>query len=320
MKSSLHRRIRLVMVSAPMFLALAAMAAAAIAAPVHVPGTDVSLEPPPGFVASQRFPGFEHDAKGASIAVTELPGPAAKMQQGMTRDMLATRGMTLLRSQPVKTGGKDALLIEVSQSANGTSYLKWMLVGGDEQKTVMIVGTFPKAAASLTLPIKRAVLSASWGGEVKALPYDGLSFHVEPTLALRLAGRVGNVLVFSESGSMGKGDAGQAVLVVGSSFSGASISNVEQFAKDHASKSTQVSALRNIKGRALSLDGLPGYELVAEADDLKTMREVRMYQLILVDHTTYYLAQGLVSAGRGPAIMDRFREVTRSFRRVRPPK
>jgi hypothetical protein len=301
-------------------MALAALASAGFAAPTHVLGTGVSMDPPAGFVASQRFPGFENDKKGASIVVTELPGPASKMQQGMTRDMLATRGMTLIRSQPVKIGGTDALLIQVSQSADGTDFLKWMLVAGDARKTVMIVGTFPKAAADMSPPIKRAVLSASWGGEVKAQPYEGLPFRVDPTLALKLAGRVGNVLVFSESGSMGQGDAAQAILVVGSSISAVSITNVEQFAKDHASKTTQVSALRNIQGKALTLDGLPAYELVAEADDLKTMREVRMYQLVLADKTTYYLAQGFVSAGRGPAVMDRFREVARSFRRVRPPK
>lgn len=301
-------------------VASALMAATGFAAPTHVAGTSVTLNPPPGFVASQRFPGFEHGGKGASIAVTELPGPSEKMREGMTRENLATRGMTLIRSQPVKIGGKDALLIQVSQSAEGRDFLKWMLVAGDAQKTVMVVGTFPKAAADMSLPIKRAVLSASWGGEVKAQPYEGLSFQVAPTPALKLAGRVGNVLVFSESGSMGQGDAAQAILVVGSSSSAAPITNVERFAKEHAARTTQVSALRNIQGKAVTLDGLPGYELVAEADDVKSMREVRMYQLILADQATYYLAQGFVSAGRGPAIMDRFREVTRSFRRSRPPK
>src|SRR5690349_13311509 len=107
-------------------LLLVALAApAALAAPVQVLGTGVSLEPPPGFVPAQRFSGFERDAKSASIVVTELEGPASKMQQGMTREMLASRGMTLIRSQPVRIHRKSAQLFQVSQITSGTEFLKW---------------------------------------------------------------------------------------------------------------------------------------------------------------------------------------------------
>jgi len=302
---------------------LALGASTALATPTRVPGTRVNLDPPPGFVPAQRFPGFQNEEKGASIMVTELPGPAAEMQKGMTRELLASRGMTLIRSQTVKVGGRDALLIHTSQSAAGTEFLKWMLVAGDPKQTVMIVGTFPKAASGLSLPLKRAILSASWAGALaeggKPQPYEGLTFRVDPTPALKLAGRVGNALVFTESGSMGSGNPDQAVLVIGSSFGDASISDVEAFAKERATKSTQVGALRNIEGRALTVDGLPGYELTAEGNDAKSGRAVRMYQLALVDKTTYYLAQGFVSADR-PAAMEQFRQVTRSFRQLHPPR
>ncbi len=219
--------IRLPRAAVSALLGLAVVASTAHAAPMHVPGTGVSLAPPPGFVPSQRFPGFQHEAKGASIMVTEVPGPAAQMQQGMTREVLASRGMTLLRSQTVKIGGSDALLVHASQSAAGKDFLKWMLIAGDAKRTVMIVGTFPKAATELSLPLKRALLSASWSAAAKPAPYEGLAFRVDPTVRLKLAGRVGNTLVFSESGIMGPGDTEQAVLVMGSSFSDASIANVE---------------------------------------------------------------------------------------------
>jgi hypothetical protein len=280
-------------------------------------GTGVTLDPPPGFVAAQRFPGFEQDAKNASIIVTELPGPAAAMQKGMTKEMLASRGMTLIRSQPVKAGGRNALLLQVGQSSGGTEFLKWMLIAGDPKKTLMIVGTFPKAATDLTLPIKRAILSASWGGKVTAAPYEGLSFQADPTPMMKLAGRVGTTLVFSESGTMGSGDMDQAILVMGASTSEVAIPNVERFARDRASRSTQVGTLRNIVGRALTRDGLPGFELVAEANDARSGREVRMYQLVLVQQKTYYLAQGFVPADRARVILDQFRRVTGSFRRPR---
>ncbi len=296
------------------------LASTAYAGPVRVKGTRVTLSPPAGFKPADRFPGFQLAEKGGSIMVTELPGPSAEMRKGMTKEVLASRGMTLIRSQMVKVHGQDALLIHVSQSAGGTDYLKWMLVAGDTKETVMVVGTFPKAAAELNLPIKQAILSTSWGASVKAPPFEGLLFRIDPTPTLRLAGRVGNMLVFSESGTMGPSEPDQAVLVMGSSLSEAAIGDVEAFARDRATKITQVGPLRNVKGRALTTDALPGYELVAEANDVKSGKPVRMYQLVLADAATYYLAQGFVSASRDPAILDQFRQVTGSFRRVRPPR
>jgi hypothetical protein len=307
-------------VPAVLLFALLAGSGTGLAAPVHVMWTGVTLDPPSGFVASQRFPGFERDEKSASIIVTELPGPAAEMQKGMTKEMLAGRGMTLIRSQMVKAGGGSALLLQVGQSSGGTEFLKWMLVAGGPKKTVMIVGTFPKAATELTLPIKRAILSASWGGKVMAAPYEGLAFQADPTPMLKIAGRVGTTLIFSESGTMGSGDLDQAILVMGASTSDVAIPNMEQFARDRAARSTQVGPLRNIVGRALTRDGLPGFELVAEANDARTGRDVRMYQLVLVDQKTYYLAQGFVSSDRARVVLDQFRQVTGSFRRPRAPR
>ena len=44
--------------------------------PVFPAGSRIGLVPPPGFVVSKNFPGFEHAEKQASILVAELPGYA----------------------------------------------------------------------------------------------------------------------------------------------------------------------------------------------------------------------------------------------------
>lgn len=189
--------VRSVLLACALAVSICALAApSAPAAPVRVAGTRVSLDPPRGFVKAQRYPGFERADKKASIMVTELPGPAKDMQKGMTKEMLAGRGVTLIRSQTVR------------------------------------------------------------------------------------------------------------------------IENVESFAKDRASKTSQVGPLRNAVGREVTVDGLRGYELIAEGDEVKSGRAVRMYQLILADGLTYYIAQGFVAADRPADVMDLFRKVTGSFRKV----
>jgi len=288
------------------------------AAPTRVPGTAVIIDPPPGFGASARFPGFEDTGRAASIIVTELPGPAAKMQEGMTSEALASRGMTLLRTETVKVDGKSALLLHVSQSAAGTIFLKWMLVAGDAKKTVMVVGAFPQTASELTLPIRRSLLSVSWSGTPrKADAYEGLAFHVDATPKLKLAGRAGGLLIFTETGTMQPSDAAEAMLVVGNSISDVTITNVETFARLRASKTTRIAPLRNIQGRALKAGGLPGYELIADTNDAKSGLALRMYQLVLADRKDYYLAQGFVTADRGAEAVTQFRRIMLSFRRVK---
>ena len=65
------------------------------------------------------------------------------------------------------------------------------------------------------------------------------------------------------------------------------------------------------------MDGLRGYELTAEGDEVKSGRTVRMYQLILADGLTYYIAQGFAAADRPANVVEQFRKVTGSFRRTR---
>ena len=291
------------------------------ALPARVPGTRVSLDAPPGFVASERFAGFENAEQQSSIMVSELPGPASQMQKGMSGKALASRGMRFIRSEDLTIAGQPARLIHVSQSAQGVDYLKWILIGGDASKTIMVVGTFPEANADLSEPIRRAVRSASWGLR-KASLYEGLTFRIDPTPKLRVAGRVSNMLAFTESGSMEPTDGGsdQGVLVFGSSISEAAIEDVEAFSRERAPKTEKIRIERIVSGRALTVDGLPGYELIADAKGVKDGRPLRMYQLVLADAKTYYIGQGFVHRDRGDEVVAQFRQVTGTFRRLHPPK
>lgn len=289
---------------------------AALAERVRVPGTEVSLEPPAGFSPAERFPGFQLEERGASIMVTEIPGPVTEVRKGMTRRGLASRGMTLTESRTVKLPAGNALLLHVTQRAAGMDYAKWMLVAGTSEKTVLVVGTFPEESADLSQPVRRAVLSASWSGKENADLFEGLAFRVTPSGELRLAKRVGNVLVLSETGEIDPGEPGQAILAVGGSLSDVDVGSLKDFSMDRAARTDHFTRLRNVSGRELKIDSLPGYELVAEANDVKTDKPVGLYQVILVDGRTYYLAQGFVESGRARDLLPVFRGVTSTFRRV----
>ncbi|HYG65097.1 MAG TPA: hypothetical protein VEL74_21120 [Thermoanaerobaculia bacterium] len=145
------------------------VSAPAVADLVQVPGTETSLQPPQGFLLAAKFPGFERADLNASIMVTEMRAPAPEVMKAMTQEGLASRGMKLISSKTETIGGREALLLNVAQTAVGTEYLKWMLVTGDPKNTLIVVGSFPKTAeGELSEVVRKAVLTTSWspGGGV----------------------------------------------------------------------------------------------------------------------------------------------------------
>ena len=293
------------------------LALPAAADPVRIPGTGVSLQPPAGFALAENYPGFQSAEQQASIMVTRMPAPVAEIRKAMTRDTLATRGITLLSSTEETVGGREALLLSVAQSAAGKDYLKWMLVTGDPKETVMIVGTFPKSAGEeVGAAIRTALLSASLAAAAPSDPFEGLLFRITPTQALKIAGRVSNMLLLTESGSPGTSGPGEPVYVIGSSIGPGGSGDLKAFSEARAKQTEQIRDLENLSGREITLGGLAAYELLADAKDVKSGTAIRLYQVIAPDGDGYFIAQGLVGADRAAGMLPEFRRVTESFRRV----
>jgi len=285
--------------------------------PVRVPGTNVNLQPPAGFSPSESYPGFQSPEHQASIMVTQMPAPVAEIRKAMTKDLLATRGITLLSSQEETVDGREALLLQVAQAAGGAEYLKWMLVMGDPQTTYMIVGTFPKTAGEeVGAAIRKSLLTAAVTSAGPDNPFEGLLFRVTPTSALKIAGRVSNMLILTESGSAGTLPPGEPVYIVGSSISPAAIADPKAFSEARAKQTEQITDLRIVTGREITLGGLAAYELLADAKDVKSGIAIRLYQVIVPDTGGYFIVQGLVGAERAGGMIPEFRRVTESFRKT----
>lgn len=287
------------------------------AQPVRVAGTSVTLAPPPGFTPSARFPGFERADFQASIMVTEVPSPMSELTRGMTAAGLATRGMTLISSARQQLDGRPALLLHVSQPAAGSLFLKWMIVIGDAKASVMVVGTFPKSAESeLSAAVRESVLSTR--SNVAAAPdhFEGLPFRVSATPALKIAGRMSNMLLLTESGKIEPQKADAALLAIGSSVAAVKIDDLKAFSEERAVQTRQLKGIRITRGSSMMLDGTAAYELVAEGTDTATGKAVTLYQVVMPDAGGYLLMQGLVSASRSTIMVPEFRRAAATFRRI----
>jgi hypothetical protein len=289
----------------------------AVAPAIRVPGTSVAMVPPPGFVLSSRFTGFEREDLQSSVMVTEIPGPVADVSRGLTAPGLATRGMTLISSTKQPVDGRQALVVKVSQAAGGITHHKWMVVSGDAKTTVMIVGTFPKAhEPEIGAAMKASLLTARWGADAPADPFEGLSFRVAPTTALKIAGRVNSMLLLTESGEIGPHGPDAAIFIVGNSLGPIDLSDLKAFAVTRARQTGQLRDLRASQQAAISIDDGPAYELVGEGTDVKTGVLVTLYQVVLADRGGYVLMQGLVASTRAAAAVPEFRKVAQTFHRT----
>ena len=284
---------------------------------MRVTGTSVALAPPAGFVPSSRFPGFERADLQASVMVTEIPGPVADVSRGMTAASLATRGMTLISSTRQVVDGRQALLLKVSQPANGMTVHKWMIVSGDARTTVMIVGTFPNEyEPQIGDAVKDSLLTARW--TVTAAPdhFEGLSFRVSPTTSLKIAGRMSNTLMLTESGRMGPQGPTAALFVVGTSLAPVDLSDLKAFATMRASQTKQLKGVRVSEQGATTIGNEAAYELVAEGRDIATGRLVTLYQVVVPDPQGYVLMQGMVASTRAATMVPEFRKAAQTFRRT----
>ena len=299
-------------------LVLVLLLVSPVAAQTRVTGTSVALAPPAGFEPSTRFPGFEHAESQSSILVTELPAPFAEFTRGFTADTLAARGITLISSTKQLVDGRQALLLKASQPADGGTAYKWMIVSGDAKATVMIVGTYPQDYESkIGNALKDALLTTRWSvGSAPPDQFEGLGFRITPTPSLKVAGRITNVLMLTESGQMDVQGPNAAVFIVGTSIGPADLSDIKAFAVTRASQTEELRGLKIYEQRAITIGGEAAYELLAEGTDIGSGRRVTLYQVVLPDPQGYVLMQGIVATSRAPTAVPEFSKVAYSFLRV----
>jgi hypothetical protein len=282
-------------------------------APIRVSGTQVSLTPPEGFRASTRFSGFESAEAQASIMITELPGPFSEVAKMLVPEQLAKQRMTLLSRSDEKINGSDAILAHVAQRHAGDEFSKWMLIVGNETKTRMIVATFPKEnETSLKDALRKSVLSATWTNDAVD-PFDGLNYKLQAAGTLKLAGRVSNLLMFTESGKQRTTGPEEALFIFGSSIADRDLSNLKKFAEDRVSQTARMSNIKIQSSTPVVIAGLKAHEIVASANDDATDKPMLLYQTLLADDKTYYIAQGVVTEDRGNAMLPHFKATAKSF-------
>ncbi len=153
---------------------------ASAADPVFPLGSRMGFVPPPGFVASKRFPGFENADTRSSMVVATLPPQAyADLEASLSTAALTKQGVTEDKRETLTLADGKALLVMGNEEENGQKFRKWMFLGQLREGVALVAIMVPEAAlktysddvirASLsTLAVRAAVPLAE---QVALMPY-----------------------------------------------------------------------------------------------------------------------------------------------------
>jgi hypothetical protein len=122
---------------------------ASAADPVFPLGSRMGFVPPPGFVASKRFPGFEHPDSKASMVLATLPAEAyGSLEESISSEALKKQGISEEKRETLTLAEGKALLVTANEQdkEKGQKLHKWMLLGQFKEGVAMVAVIVPEAA------------------------------------------------------------------------------------------------------------------------------------------------------------------------------
>ncbi|MFD0797051.1 hypothetical protein ACFQZJ_06240 [Maribacter chungangensis] len=285
------------------------------AAHVVVQNTKISLVPPVDFSVATNFAGFQQDSSGASIMVVDLPAPFSEIAKAFTPEGLKTQGMDLLQKEELILNGIPAILIKGEQAAYGNTYHKYTLAFGSETESILINGTYQKEDdAALGEAIKSAVLSSIYDTSKSVDPLESADFEIALTgTDMVFAASVANSLLFNREGQIPGTATDKAAFIVAKSFSEMEIPDKKAFSENRLRQNP--ITIESIKSTVpIRIDGLDGFEIIAESKPDELGKVLELYQVILFSDKQYYILFGS-SEEDYEKNMAVFKSLTQTFKR-----
>lgn len=284
---------------------------------VRFPAVGIRLLKPQGFQEADSFHGFSQPSTKSSVMATMLPAPFSEITADFTAERMGARGMILLSKETVNIDGQQGILLQVMQKAYGIEFQKWILVIGDSGKTIMIIATFPKSLeAQLSSRLKSVVMSAKLDQGTPPAPGDDLPFTVTASPKLRLTTQgISKLLMYTKDGVIPVKSPEDPLFLVAPSLSQVAIMDKRAFAEQRLSQTAETKLTAIKSTRPISIDGLSGYESLADAEDVNSGTPLTFYQVMLFDENSYILMQGLVGAKLSNTYMPEFVAMARSLKR-----
>jgi hypothetical protein len=302
---------------------LAALMAAPIgptraADPVFPTGSHIGFVPPPGFVASKRFPGFENIETASSMILITLPPDAfAEAQTTLTADGLKQHGIAEVSRETLTLPNGRALLVIGTETENGQKFRRWMFLARVPEATALATVSVPEPhlATYSDRVIKASLLTIAARALVPVEELLSLvPFRLDELAGFRPIRVLGSAGVMLTAGpNDGASPADQPMFVVSIAPGGPEQADARaNFARNLFTGLADFKDLRIVSTDMLRLGGgvSPTYELQAEANDVKSNKPVKLVQWVR-------FGSGVVIRMVGIARTDQWNSAFTQFRAVR---
>ncbi|WP_424003650.1 hypothetical protein [Maribacter sp. IgM3_T14_3] len=279
-----------------------------------VDGTKISIVPPNGFTTASNFLGFQQTQSGSSIMVLDIPGPFSEVSKGLTKEGLLSQGMTLKETHKLTLNSLPAVLLKAEQNAYGNIYTKYILAFGTEEESILINGTFPQNIEDLNEVLKKALLSTVYDSNKKINPFDTVDFEISTDgTDIVFAKNISNSLIFNRDGKIPSETKDKVSLIIVKAFSNVDIMDKKLFAMNRI-RQLPIVIKKIISTEPIEIDGINGYEIIADGSDKKTGNKEKAYQVILFSDSLYYLIFGSSQADFDNNI-ELFKKLAKTFKR-----
>jgi hypothetical protein len=283
---------------------------------VSFPAAGIKLMRPAGFDNAESFHGFQQPSTHSSVMTMTIPGPFKEVTRGFSAEQLKRKGMSLVGKENVEVDGHSGLLLRVNQEAYGTEFAKWILVLGNEKETKMVLATFPRAdEVALSAELKSIVLGTKLDATAANAPGADVGFTITTSDTLKPAQGIGKMLVYTLDGTIKQKSPEDPVFTAARSFSKVPIVDKRQFAIQRLLQTalTQITSITTTN--PITIDGLDGYELLADAQSSRSGAPLVVYQVMLFDEGAYLLMQGRVGEPLAPEFIPEFKAMARRLSR-----
>jgi hypothetical protein len=276
-----------------------AITPALAANPIFPVNSRVGLVPPAGFAPSAKFPGFENPELNAAILIVELPAEAfAELEKGFTNEALKGRGMTVAAREAITIADGRGLFVAGPQESGGQKrYEAVMIATASGITTVVSVQMLEAAHATLTDAMLRDSLKTV--AVRKEVP-DAERLSVLPYKLGNLAGF--RIIRSGRDGAAilteGPKDAVEAVtqpfMIIGIAPGQApKPEERDAFARRIFNTAPGIKDVKIIRAEPLRMGRANGYEIVAEAKDLKSDVDVTTVQWLRFGSSGYMQMLGI---------------------------
>jgi hypothetical protein len=292
---------------------------ASAADPVFPVGSRMGFVPPPGFVASKRFPGFENPDSRSSIVMATLPPQAyANLEASMATEALKKQGITEDKRETLALASGKAVLVTGNEQENGQKFRKWILLAQLPEGAALVAVLVPESAlkmypdnvirASLSSLAVRATVPLD--EQIALVPFK--LTDLSGLRPVRVLGNTGVVLTDGAKDTPTPSDQPMFAVMIGQGGPEQATDRAN-FARNLFAGLGDVKDLRIINGSGdmLRLGGgtLVTHELQAEAKEAFTDTPMKLVQWVRFGPGTFIRMLGIARADKWPTAFPHFRAV-----------